>query len=160
MVDRLGGIDDVVSPIGGWWSGKHLGEIDQNDWNSAFTGLATAHMAVARAVLPRLSGQGVFTVVVGESAMYPVPGSGLVSMEQAAVFMMRKVLATEAGDRLRINAFVLGPVRTRIVSGEPGWISADQVGAVAVALSATPGVSREVLLRTGVEAERILGVDM
>ena len=156
MVDRLGGIDDVVTPIGGWWAGKQLGEIDESDWNSAFTGLATAHMAVARAAVPRLSGRGVFTVVVGESASYPVPGSGLVSMEQAAVLMMRKVLAAEAGERLRVNAFVLGPVRTRVAPGEPGWISADQVGAVAVALSGSPGESREVLLRTSAEAERVL----
>jgi NAD(P)-dependent dehydrogenase (short-subunit alcohol dehydrogenase family) len=157
MVDRLGGIDDVVSPIGGWWAGKHLSQIDESDWAAAFTGLATAHMAVARAVLPRLSGRGAFTVVVGESASYPIPGSGLVSMEQAAVFMMRKVLAAEAGERLRIHALVLGPVRTRLAAGEPGWVSAEMVGAVAVALSGTHGgESREVSLRTGAEADRIL----
>jgi hypothetical protein len=115
-----------------------------------------SHVAVARAVVPRLSGRGTFTVVVGESASYPVPGSGLVSMEQAAVFMMRKVLAAEAGDRLRVNAFVLGPVRTRVMPGEPGWLSADQVGAVAVALSGSPGESREVLLRTSAEADQVL----
>jgi 3-oxoacyl-[acyl-carrier protein] reductase len=156
MTDRLGGIDDVISPIGGWWAGKRLEEIGESDWNTAFTGLATAHMAVARAVVPRLSGRGAFTLVVGESASYPVPGSGLVSMEQAAVFMMRKVLAAEAGERLRINAFVLGPVRTRVMPGEPEWISADQVGAVAVALSGSPGESREVLLRTSAEADQVL----
>jgi len=156
MVDRLGGIDDVVSPIGGWWAGRQLGEIDESDWTSAFTGLATAHMAVARAVLPRLSGRGAFTVIVGESATYPVPGSGLVSMEQAAVSMMRKVLAAEAGERLRVNAFVLGPVRTRVMPGQPDWISADQIGAVAVALSGSPSESREVLLRTSAEAEQVL----
>ena len=50
MTDRLGGIDDVISPIGGWWAGKRLEEIGESDWNTAFTGLATAHMAVARAV--------------------------------------------------------------------------------------------------------------
>jgi 3-oxoacyl-[acyl-carrier protein] reductase len=156
MVERLGGIDDVVSPIGGWWAGKQLSEIDESDWNSAFTGLATAHIAVARAVVPRLTGRGVFTVVIGESASYPVPGSGLVSMEQAAVLMMRKVLAAEARERLRVNAFVLGPVRTRVIPGEPDWITADQIGAVAVALSSSPGESREVLLRTSAEAEHVL----
>lgn len=154
MQDRLGGIDDVVAPIGGWWTGKPLPEITAEDWSSAFVGLATAHMAIARAVLPRLSGRGAYAIVVGESAAYPVAGSGLVSMEQAAVLMMQRVLAAEAGDRQRVHAFVLGPVRTRLAAGEPGWISADQIGAVAVAMSNEP--SREVKLRTSAEAEQTL----
>ncbi|MGK5684807.1 SDR family NAD(P)-dependent oxidoreductase [Actinoplanes sp. URMC 104] len=157
MQDRLGGIDDVVAPIGGWWAGKQLWEIGEADWNTAFAGLATTHMAIARAVMPRLSGHGSYAIVVGESAFYPVPGSGLVSMEQAAVLMMQKVLAAEAGDSRRVHAFVLGPVRTRVVPGEPTWVSADQIGAVAVALSNMPGeANREVLLRTSAEAEQIL----
>ena len=32
MQERLGGIDDVVAPIGGWWAGKRLAEIDDADW--------------------------------------------------------------------------------------------------------------------------------
>ena len=55
---RLGGIDDVVAPIGGFWGGRRLWEIDQDDWQSAFVGLATAHMAVLRAALPRLRPAG------------------------------------------------------------------------------------------------------
>ena len=55
MVANLGGIDDVVAPIGGWWAGKGLTEIDEADWQSAFVGLATAHVAVARAALPVMS---------------------------------------------------------------------------------------------------------
>ena len=157
MQDRLGGIDDVVAPIGGWWAGKRLWEIDGADWDAAFTGLATTHMAVARAVLPRLSGRGSYAIVVGESAVYPVPGSGLVSMEQAAVLMMQRVLAAEAGDEKRIHALVLGPVRTRLVPGEASWVSAEQFGSVAVALSNAPGeASREVSLRTSADAEQIL----
>ncbi|AGL16240.1 SDR family oxidoreductase [Actinoplanes sp. N902-109] len=157
MQERLGGIDDVVAPIGGWWAGKQLWEIGRDDWDAAFTGLATTHMAVARAVLPRLGADGSYAVVVGESALFPVPGSGLVSMEQAAILMMREVLAAEAGDSRRIHALVLGPVRTRAVPGETLWVSADQIGAVAVALSNRPAAtSQEVLLRTGAEAEKFL----
>jgi NAD(P)-dependent dehydrogenase (short-subunit alcohol dehydrogenase family) len=157
MQERFGGIDDVVAPIGGWWAGKRLWEIDATEWNKAFAGLTTTHMAVARAVLPRLSGRGSYAIVVGESAAYPVPGSGLVSMEQAAVLMMQRVLAAEAGDGQRIHALVLGPVRTRSVLGERSWVSAEQVGAVAVALSRSPGeASREVSLRTSAEADQIL----
>lgn len=157
MVEMRGGIDDVVAPIGGWWAGKQLWEVDQTDWDAAFVQLATAHLAMVRAVLPRLGASGSYTVVVGQSAQWPVPGSGLVSMEQAAVLMMQRVLAAEVGDRIGIRALVLGPVRTRLVPGEPRWVSADEVGAVAVALSirgSEPGA--EITLSDSDQAQQFL----
>ena len=139
----LGGIDDVVAPIGGWWTGKPLWEVSSTDWQGAFVGLATAHMAVARAFLPRMGADGAYLVIVGDSASRPVPGSGLVSMEQSAVLMMRSVLDAELQGDKRVFALVLGPVRTRLV--EAGDISADQGGAVAVAVSAATTAAGRVL---------------
>jgi NAD(P)-dependent dehydrogenase (short-subunit alcohol dehydrogenase family) len=157
LVDTLGGLDDVVAPVGGWWAGKPLWEIGTDDWEAAFVGLATTHMAIARAVLPHLGPQGAYAVVVGQSAAHPVPSSGLVSMEQAAVLMMQRVLAAEAGERARVFALVLGPVRTRAATGEPGWVGADEVGAVAVALSADETqAGREVDLTSSASAQRTL----
>ncbi|MGW5256482.1 SDR family NAD(P)-dependent oxidoreductase [Streptomyces sp. NPDC004012] len=158
MEARLGGIDHVVAPIGGWWAGRRLWEIDEADWADAFIGLATAHMAVARAVLPRLNPRGSHTLVLGASVVTPVPGSGLDSMEQAALLMMRQVLEAELDGAKRMFALILGPVRTRLTdSAAPDWISADQVGAVAVATSATASQgSREIHLRTRAEADAVL----
>ncbi len=157
MIDSLGGVDDVVAPVGGWWAGKTLWEIGSDDWDAAFVGLATAHMAIARAVLPHLGGEGAYAVVVGRSASYPVPSSGLVSMEQAAVLMMQRVLAAEAGDRARVFALVLGPVRSRVVAGEPTWVGADEIGAVTVALSVDrTQASREVDLTDSASAQAVL----
>ncbi|PZF56394.1 hypothetical protein DEI92_14840 [Curtobacterium sp. MCBD17_034] len=156
MTERLGGIDDVVVPVGGWWQGGPLTGIREDDWGAAFTGLATAHMALARAIVPRLSGLGAYTVVVGQSATSPVPGSGLVSMEQAALLMMQRVLAAETPDR-RIHALVLGPVRTRFVDGEPEQVSAGEVGDVSIALSRAADVpSRAVPLGSSGEARALV----
>jgi NAD(P)-dependent dehydrogenase (short-subunit alcohol dehydrogenase family) len=144
MEDRLGSVDDVVAPIGGWWAGKQLWEISEGDWRDAFVRLATAHMAVARAVLPRMKADGAYSLIVGASASTPVPGSGLVSMEQAALLMMQQVLAAELADEKRVFALVLGPVRTRVAGNDtPDWITADQVGSVAVAASASTIAGRE-----------------
>lgn len=113
-------------------------------------------MALARAIVPRLSGLGAYTVVVGQSATFPVPGSGLVSMEQAALLMMQRVLAAETPDR-RIHALVLGPVRTRFVDGEPEQVSAGEVGDVAIALSRAADVpSRAVPLGSSGEARALV----
>lgn len=143
MVLSFGGIDDVVAPIGGWWAGKKLWEIDENDWQGAFVGLAGAHMAIARAALPRMSAVGAYTVIVGDSATLPVPGSGLVSMEQAAVLMMQRVLDAETEGKRRVFALMLGPVSTRHIT-QPG-ITAEQVGAVAVEVSAAPSAAGTVI---------------
>lgn len=160
MLRRLGGIDHLVAPIGGWWAGKTLTRIDESDWNGAFVGLATTHVAILRAALPHIAPTGSYTVVVGGSATWPVPESGLVSMEQAAVLMMQRVAAVEVGDQGRVFALVLGPVATRSIPAEsldPAWVTADQVGAVAVALAATPGASsREVTLSGSADVETAL----
>ena len=136
MVQSLGGIDDVIAPIGGWWAGRRLAEIDEEDWSGAFVALASAHMGILRATVPRLSDDGTYTVIVGDSAEWPVPGSGLVSMEQSAVLMMQRVLSAEIQGRRRSFALVLGQVATRRDPG--GGVRADQVGAVAVAASTAP----------------------
>jgi 3-oxoacyl-[acyl-carrier protein] reductase len=161
MEDRLGSVDDVVAPIGGWWAGKRLWEIDESDRQSAFTGLATAHMAVLRAALPRMKADGAYSVTVGASAFTPVPASGLVSMEQAALLMMQQVLAAELGGDRRVFALQLGPVRTRFIEasgiGDPDWVSADQIGAVAVAASAATSVAGQIIrLLTRAEADEAL----
>lgn len=137
VVRYRGGIDSVVAPIGGWWAGRTLLEIDEADWQQAFLGLATTHMAVLRACLPRMNPQGAYMVVVGDSATWPVPGSGLVSMEQAAILMMQRVAQAELGATRRVFALLLGAVRTR---GTEGGITAEQVGSVAVAMSAATTV--------------------
>lgn len=55
----------------------------------------------------------------------------------------------------RVFALVLGPVRTRGTAGDghPDWITADQVGAVAVAASAAAVDGREI--RLGSQAELV-----
>jgi len=163
MEERLGSVDDVVAPIGGWWAGKRLWEIDESDWHSAFVGLATTHMAVLRAALPRMKAGGAYSIIVGASAFTPVPGSGLVSMEQAALLMMQQVLAAElAGDQdKRVFVLQLGPVSTRLshAAADADWVSADQIGAVAVAASAAAGVAgRPLRLLSRAEADDALSI--
>lgn len=138
-----GGIESVVAPIGGWWAGKHLTQISEDDWQRAFVQLTTAHMSVFRACLPRMTSLGAYSIIVGDSATWPVPGSGLVSMEQAALLMMQKVAEAELATTRRVFALMLGPVATRF-TGE-GAITAEQVGSVAVAASASPAAPGRII---------------
>ena len=154
VVRLRGGIDSVVAPIGGWWTGKKLFAIDEQDWQSAFVALATAHMAVLRACLPRMSAQGAYSIVVGDSALHPVPSSGLVSMEQSALLMMQRVVAAELGATRRVFALLLGPVTTR--DGGDGALTAGQVGSVAVAASVGAVAGRTIALHDAAEVDAAL----
>lgn len=160
MALSLGGVDDVVAVIGGWWAGKRLWEIDEADWQGAFVDLTTAHMAVLRACLPRMTAAGAYTLIVGDSASWPVPGSGLVSMEQSTLLMMQRVLEAELQGEQRVFALVLGPVDTRLVeSGDPDGLTSDQVGAVAVAASAAATVGgREIRIHGRAEVDEALSM--
>ncbi|GAA4267109.1 SDR family oxidoreductase [Frondihabitans peucedani] len=148
-----GSLDSVVAPVGGWWQGGRLDAITPADWAEAFTGLATAHMAVLRAALPVLSGAGAYSVVVGDSAVWPVPGSGLVSMEQAAILMMQRVAVAEATPLQRVFALQLGPVSTRHAAGA---VDAVDVGRVTIAASVGEAPGRALALHDGDEVEAAL----
>lgn len=153
----LGGIDHVVAPIGGWWSGRNLSEIDEADWQGAFVQLATTHMAILRAVLPRIRPDGSYSVIVGDSATAPIPSSGLVSMEQAAVLMMQRVAQAESGTDRRLFAFVLGAVQTRLTGAASSGVTANQVGRVAVAVAGAPGLGgHEIALHDDAEVQAAL----
>jgi hypothetical protein len=85
-----------------------------------------------------MTGRGAYSVVVGESAHLPVPGSGLVSMEQAALQMTHQVLTAELAGAKRVFLLELGPVTTRFVEGgAPEQVT--QIGAVAASASAQAG---------------------
>ena len=62
----------MVASIGGWWQGKALWEVDEQDWQRWFVGLSTAHMAMARAWIPRLPQGGSYLLILGGSAVIPV----------------------------------------------------------------------------------------
>lgn len=139
---EFGEVTDVVASIGGWWQGKPLWEIAEADWQRFFIDLVTAHVATVRAWVPRLSASGSYQLILGGSATQPVPGAAVINMEQAALLMMRSVLAAEVGSQRRIAAQILGPVASRSRPwADPSWITNDEVGAISVGISATSTVA-------------------
>lgn len=150
-----GPIDHFVASIGGWWMGKKSWEISQQDWDQAYTGLSTAHMAVLRAVIPRLSEGGSYTFILGFSGVTPIPGSSLVCMRQAGLLMLRSVLSAEIGVSKRVNSLVLGPVSTRS-RGErahPDWVTSEQAGQVCAAIQGGKATAQDFKIFTKADAE-------
>lgn len=135
--DEHGPVSDAVASIGSWWRGSALWDTSRTAWDEYFTGYATAHLSMARTFVPRLAPEGAYHVIVGASAIFPVPGSGIVSMQQAALLMMGKVLQTEAKDQRRVFTEMIGPVNSRNRPQQrPDFISNEDVGLLITTLSA------------------------
>lgn len=142
IVAEYGHVTDVVASIGGWWQGKPLWEVTNDEWQRYFVGMSTAHAATARAWIPRLPATGTYQLILGGSAVHAVPGASIISMQQAGLLMMRRVLSAEAGDRVRIAAQILGPVVTRSRRHvDPDWVSNDEVGLVSTGIAAYPSAT-------------------
>ncbi|MFB6436590.1 SDR family NAD(P)-dependent oxidoreductase [Streptomyces sp. NPDC056411] len=148
LADRVvadhGRIDHVVPSIGGWWRGNALWQVDEDDWQQHFVDTTTAHLAVARAFVPRLDAAGSYTLIAGFAGRQAYPQAGIISMHAAAVLMMREALSADLRGRRRVNNLLLGPILNRSrPHGDPSWLTADQVGAAAVAVALAPSVRDE-----------------
>lgn len=143
MADRIeaehGPVTDVIASLGGWWQGGPLWEVSPEDWQRYYVDISTAHFALAHCWSPRLPQTGSYQLVLGGSAVQPVPGASIISMQQAALLMMQRVLSAETDGRHRVAAQVLGPVVTRSRKKvEPEWITNEEVGLVTAAIAANP----------------------
>jgi 3-oxoacyl-[acyl-carrier protein] reductase len=133
-------LEAVVASVGGWRSGPLLVDTPLADWHAVLDGNLTSHLVLAQAFLPQLSPGGAYTIIVGDSAEAPVRGAGPVSVAASAVLMLARSLALEsAGKGVRVNALVLGPVKTRRSAGRYDWVTAEEVGDTTVWLSSPAG---------------------
>ena len=137
ITHQFGPVTDVAASIGGWWQGRPLWQITKEEWQHYFVNMSTTHIATARAWIPLLSKNGSYHLILGGSAIEPVPEASIISIQQAGLLMMRKVLSAEAGNQLRITSQILGPVITRMRNRyDSNWVSNDEVGLVSVGVSA------------------------
>jgi 3-oxoacyl-[acyl-carrier protein] reductase len=133
-------LNAVVASIGGWRSGPLLVDTPLEEWHGVLEGNLTSHLIVAQTFLPVLPPGGAYTIIVGDTAEAPVRGAGPVSVAASGVLMLARSLALEsAGVGVRVNALVLGPVKTRRSAGRYDWITAEEVGETAAWLSSPAG---------------------
>jgi NAD(P)-dependent dehydrogenase (short-subunit alcohol dehydrogenase family) len=137
----LGGADAAVAVLGrGVWTSGPLLTLPPQEWRAVLDEMLTSHFAFARAVVPRLLGKpdSLYLSIGGGAAFEPMPEAGLMSIAAAGQAMLTRVLARERQSaHVRIHELIInGALRTRDSQhvAEPGWISADDVGAVVAEL--------------------------
>ncbi len=131
-------LTDVVASIGSWWSGDPVGGLDPAEFDTVIAGRMGAHFHAVNTLLPTLTGDSpTYTFLNGGAALRPVAGSGLVSISSAGQLMLGQVVAAEQADGpVTVTTIVADtPILTRSrPAGEAGWISADDIGDVCVAV--------------------------
>jgi 3-oxoacyl-[acyl-carrier protein] reductase len=139
---ELGRLDALVPSLGGWWEGSLI-EVTPDVWDAVMNEMLRTHYVFAHVFLPALrmqAGGGRYVAIGGGAAYHPIRGSSLVSIAAAAQAMFTRALHRENTDPdVEILELVVdGPVRTRDSEAiaAPGWITADEVGAVVAELVA------------------------
>ncbi|MEI2701729.1 MAG: SDR family oxidoreductase [Baekduia sp.] len=126
VCECAGAPDLVVAALGGWDSGPPLADMELAQWDAAVHDGLRAHHLAMHAFVPRLRGRpgAGYVMINGAAARYPVAGSGAVSTVAAGELMAGQVLAAEeAGNGIQVEAYVLGPVRTRSRTEAAGWMA-------------------------------------
>jgi NAD(P)-dependent dehydrogenase (short-subunit alcohol dehydrogenase family) len=144
ILAKHGAIHGVVAAVGGWWQGARLTRVPVDVWDRVFDNNLRAHWILARTFLETLQRTpgSTYTMINGSAAHAPVVEAGPSCIASAASLMLTRTLASEAkGTHVRVNALVLGPVKTRNTkgAGDPSWLTADDVGAYVAHLVSDEG---------------------
>lgn len=129
-VDILGGIDIVVSNVGGQVRRPTALELAEEDWHQELAINLLSAARLDRALAPRLrdQGSGVIVHVSSGAARIPRPSSLAYSAAKAALNDYSEGLATE-----------LGPHGVRVNTVSPGLIATSRIAEVAAERNADPG---------------------
>lgn len=137
----FGPLHGAVVTIGDWGPGGRTGILDTSDqtWSQMIENNLTSHFHALRALVPLLSRDGALVHLSGLSAEVPYPFSALVGATNAAKESLARSLDAELGGAgPRIYELIIGPIRTRpraaLGTDDPGWSSAEELGAHAARL--------------------------
>jgi len=127
----------AVAAVGGWSKGADLLDLDLDVWHRVLESHLTAHLLVARALLPALVGADpAYVMLNGAAAEEPMPGSGAINVTGAGQAMLLDVLRSERiGARVRLHEVrvmhaVAGDERNEdpAATAEPGEVARAVLG--------------------------------
>ncbi len=128
-IAHLGHIDVLHNNIGGSGTGKHLGNITLDDWNSTFARNVTTAMLSCRAVIPhmvsRKSGSIINISSIASIRYLSTPTAVYSAMKGAVNELTRNIAAHYGPSGIRANCVLPGFIDTpfirRDVGGRPSY---------------------------------------
>jgi 3-oxoacyl-[acyl-carrier protein] reductase len=128
-------LQHVIVSVGGWWQGGRLADQSIEEYEPVRAMLLDAHVYAALAFLPGLvSRDGTsYTIITGQAAITPPPGTSLLAVATAGVQSLSRTLRAEhARDAVRVNEVL---IQTRVERVERnGVVPAEAFGRAVVAL--------------------------
>jgi NAD(P)-dependent dehydrogenase (short-subunit alcohol dehydrogenase family) len=94
VLENYGKIDLCVASLGGWWHGKTLTEISNDEWNEVMQTNLNPHFYMARAVLPAMeeAKSGTYVMIAGPGGIVPAKRSEVIAVAGTAQMKMAEVL--------------------------------------------------------------------
>lgn len=136
------GVSAVVGSLGGFWQGPPVIDLSHEDLSAVAEVRYRAHLGLAQAILPVLSGPHAALVQInGIVATLGVPGLSALCISAAAQLALTRCLIAEAAaDGPHIASFVIDQlVRTRALQHLPdGALTPREVGSVVADYLAAP----------------------
>jgi pteridine reductase len=115
-VEELGGLDLLVNAAGEGFAAKAVEELDEADWDAAFSVTAKGTFFVSQAAAPHLrESRGCIVMVEDVAAYQPWPSFAAHCAAKAAQAMLTRVLARALAPEVRVCGVAPGPVAV-----EPG----------------------------------------
>ncbi len=142
VLQEFGELDAVVVSLNApRQDGRRL--IDQSaQWlTDVLDGNVVAHFIAARTFIPVLRKGGVYLAMGGGSADFVWPNFGHISMGQAALRMMFRVIAGEVSGQAYVRELLIQTiVNTRFnrETAKPEWLTADDIGRHCVSILERP----------------------
>lgn len=136
-----GGVDAVVVSVNAPNSVRPMLDWTAEGLADVFAHNVLTHFIAAKTFLPKLPPDGCFLGIGGGTADFFLPRLGQLSLCQAALRMMYRAVAREAGDgpalrELTIVSMVNGPSKRD--RADPSWLTEAEVGRHVCAILASP----------------------
>jgi NAD(P)-dependent dehydrogenase (short-subunit alcohol dehydrogenase family) len=107
-----GRLDAVVHTVGGYAGGAPLHETAVDDWDRMMSINLRSAFLIARAAIPRLSGDGALVFVSSRAALKGRKGHAAYAVSKAALLTLTEAIAEEYQGRVRANAVLPGTIYT------------------------------------------------
>lgn len=156
LADSGTAVDHVVAALGGFFYGKPLWEVSDQEWDDYFLEVIRTHISGARVLAPLLPPEGSYTILNGATASHSALTSPM-NVLGSAQLGLRAALSADLGDRTRVNTLALGAVLTRVrTEGPDNALRATDIGKLCVGIATSRITGEDVVVHTRDELDGVL----
>ncbi len=133
VLEEHGRIDMCVASLGGWWQGKSLTDMSNDEWHNVMINNLDPHFYLSRAVLPAMKEEkaGTYILIGGPGGVVPVRSAEVIAVAGTAQLKMAEALSQEMKPfNVKVYELFIAEIATRQNKRPvaPTSITPDEIG--------------------------------